>query len=363
MNYHREDLEENPQQNISVLENSFTTNQIHAVPFDIENGPQTTNRDFELNVVVNADVNTETSANDVLLATNSQRNQIGLLFRSCSTKISKTMNFIYNNKFLSFLLFQMILIIAKMLGVISAQTEAFLTIFSFMILLVMGIVHCGQIVRRENETLQRFAQIYNAQTDVVNRNRLREHHMNMNLDPNHRAVNEIRLTELHNQLNQLRNISFLANRIQTNWRNQQTLQAVLRANGNPNIQLAQNDAQIRQILFTQHILSFLSDLTNVDIPNQNPGLTEEHINLFPLSSYHTTTIDGSEPEACTICLEEYKEGMEVRTLSCQHLFHKNCIDEWLKLRNNCPNCKRVFEASNSHGGIGPVINMRDDEAN
>eukprot|EP00667_Euglena_gracilis_P019351 EG_transcript_20714 len=42
---------------------------------------------------------------------------------------------------------------------------------------------------------------------------------------------------------------------------------------------------------------------------------------------------------CTICLSEYQKGEEARTLPCWHLYHRECIDRWLKEHRTCPICK------------------------
>lgn len=43
---------------------------------------------------------------------------------------------------------------------------------------------------------------------------------------------------------------------------------------------------------------------------------------------------------CPICLNEYKEGAELsETPACHHLFHKECLDAWLKKHANCPFCR------------------------
>ena len=50
------------------------------------------------------------------------------------------------------------------------------------------------------------------------------------------------------------------------------------------------------------------------------------------------------PKRCAICLdgivpqpscEEEKE----RRLDCSHIFHRECIGEWLKRKHNCPLCR------------------------
>ncbi|KAL2527006.1 RING/U-box superfamily protein [Abeliophyllum distichum] len=49
--------------------------------------------------------------------------------------------------------------------------------------------------------------------------------------------------------------------------------------------------------------------------------------------------DDSEFESCTVCLEEMVEGSMVATLTCSHIFHDDCISEWLKRSHYCPNCR------------------------
>ena len=49
-------------------------------------------------------------------------------------------------------------------------------------------------------------------------------------------------------------------------------------------------------------------------------------------------------EECVICLEPFAEGEDyVTPLACdkRHLFHSDCIEEWLKSENFCPMCKKV----------------------
>jgi len=52
--------------------------------------------------------------------------------------------------------------------------------------------------------------------------------------------------------------------------------------------------------------------------------------------------DGIErPERCLVCLSDYEAQEEARKLvNCGHLFHKDCIDQWLtEGRNSCPLCR------------------------
>ena len=43
---------------------------------------------------------------------------------------------------------------------------------------------------------------------------------------------------------------------------------------------------------------------------------------------------------CNICLDIFQEKEELIKLKCDHLYHTNCIAEWLKKHSNkCPICR------------------------
>ncbi|KAM9366385.1 E3 ubiquitin-protein ligase RNF128a [Symphorus nematophorus] len=47
----------------------------------------------------------------------------------------------------------------------------------------------------------------------------------------------------------------------------------------------------------------------------------------------------SEFHMCAVCIESYKAGEVVTVLTCDHIFHKACIEPWLLERRTCPMCK------------------------
>lgn len=48
---------------------------------------------------------------------------------------------------------------------------------------------------------------------------------------------------------------------------------------------------------------------------------------------------------CAICLGTM-ETTNFKTLSCNHCFHKECIDTWLKNNSTCPYCRAVVKVLN-----------------
>tara|TARA_Y100000389_G_scaffold27418_1_gene23520 strand:- start:2230 stop:2877 length:648 start_codon:yes stop_codon:yes gene_type:complete len=59
---------------------------------------------------------------------------------------------------------------------------------------------------------------------------------------------------------------------------------------------------------------------------------------------------------CSICLDEITETSQISTLECNHPFHKECIEEWIKVSKNkentqelwsCPLCRMDFVNSDT----------------
>jgi hypothetical protein len=65
--------------------------------------------------------------------------------------------------------------------------------------------------------------------------------------------------------------------------------------------------------------------------------------------------------SCSICLEEFQGGQKQRVLSCSHVFHAACVDEWLAaLRSACswqcaPFASRwPYQGCDSHSACAPT---------
>uniref|UniRef100_A0A8C1ZWG3 Ring finger protein 128a n=1 Tax=Cyprinus carpio TaxID=7962 RepID=A0A8C1ZWG3_CYPCA len=48
---------------------------------------------------------------------------------------------------------------------------------------------------------------------------------------------------------------------------------------------------------------------------------------------------GPDADACAVCIELYKPGDVLTVLTCNHFFHKSCIEPWLLEHRTCPMCK------------------------
>ena len=63
---------------------------------------------------------------------------------------------------------------------------------------------------------------------------------------------------------------------------------------------------------------------------------------------------------CSICLEPFALGDQLRILPCAHNYHARCVDEWLAVSGVCPECRSscveaVGEDFGGGGGAGAAL--------
>lgn len=71
---------------------------------------------------------------------------------------------------------------------------------------------------------------------------------------------------------------------------------------------------------------------------QSNAAGDADIAALPVQTVNDTTHLG-EQTTCRICMDEYKDGEDLKTLPCLHIYHGACIDSWLQRDNSCPICK------------------------
>lgn len=90
------------------------------------------------------------------------------------------------------------------------------------------------------------------------------------------------------------------------------------------------------------------------------GLDASVIATFPIFEYSAVKIHkiGKGALECAVCLNEFEESETLRLIpKCDHVFHPECIDEWLGSHTTCPVCRAnlVPQPGESVHGI-PSIN-------
>lgn len=75
--------------------------------------------------------------------------------------------------------------------------------------------------------------------------------------------------------------------------------------------------------------------------NKKPVNIDEVLKNLPVSKIkeRKKAEYSKNDEDCSICLGLFEVGDDVSTLPCAHVYHSNCIKNWLKIQNTCPLCK------------------------
>ena len=80
----------------------------------------------------------------------------------------------------------------------------------------------------------------------------------------------------------------------------------------------------------------LAPFVEVDQDHVKPQLcVMELLNSIPPLIYDASM---SFDSTCVICITDFEVGDQLRVLTCQHAFHVDCFDEWLRWRQVCPLC-------------------------
>ncbi|KAI9084781.1 hypothetical protein K1719_033187 [Acacia pycnantha] len=90
------------------------------------------------------------------------------------------------------------------------------------------------------------------------------------------------------------------------------------------------------------------------------GLDPLVIHTFPTLQYSEVKSHkiGKDALECAVCLSEFEDSETLRLLpKCDHVFHPECIDEWLATHTTCPVCRAdlVPQPDQSVRGL-PIVN-------
>lgn len=74
-----------------------------------------------------------------------------------------------------------------------------------------------------------------------------------------------------------------------------------------------------------------------DMLSQRRGLFEQTLQEIERFSWPPQQACGQS--TCMVCLCDFQLCEDCRKLPCGHVFHQNCVDEWLRRCTDCPICK------------------------
>ncbi|KAF7081060.1 hypothetical protein CFC21_085038 [Triticum aestivum] len=102
----------------------------------------------------------------------------------------------------------------------------------------------------------------------------------------------------------------------------------------------------RIVMLTEALFEVLDEIhrqpSSLSLSMASAQAPEAVVNSLPCKSYKKleTAQCSADMEQCHICLTEYEDGDQIRSLPCKHEFHLQCVDKWLKeIHRVCPLCR------------------------
>ncbi|XP_078440240.1 E3 ubiquitin ligase BIG BROTHER-related-like [Wolffia australiana] len=74
------------------------------------------------------------------------------------------------------------------------------------------------------------------------------------------------------------------------------------------------------------------------VGTESRGLTHDRIAALPSVSYKAGDTPELANDQCVICQLDYEDGEALVALSCKHIYHPDCINNWLQINKVCPIC-------------------------
>lgn len=91
------------------------------------------------------------------------------------------------------------------------------------------------------------------------------------------------------------------------------------------------------------LLNFLGQLTNIPLNQEDVSvvISEDSLEQLRLTIFKKIKDEEGIDITCSICMDDFDDDDIVRQAPCKHLFHRVCIDRWLKKENyKCPVCRK-----------------------
>ncbi|KAM3131746.1 hypothetical protein pb186bvf_016142 [Paramecium bursaria] len=112
--------------------------------------------------------------------------------------------------------------------------------------------------------------------------------------------------------------------------------------------LQRDESRIEQIEALHRLLNIFILMQSNQI---SAGASEGEIRNLPTSNINLEFLKSKQFDEdrmnCKICLTEYFDKEEIRTMPCLHYFHQQCIDQWLDKSRVCPICRTDVNSGNN----------------
>lgn len=95
--------------------------------------------------------------------------------------------------------------------------------------------------------------------------------------------------------------------------------------------------------------------TNIPSPTSPPLSSRRNTSLIS-RKYRDCSANRQFSTECSICIDKFSKSSDVIQLECNHIFHEECIKQWLKTSKTCPVCRKRVNITISDQEINIIPN-------
>jgi len=89
-------------------------------------------------------------------------------------------------------------------------------------------------------------------------------------------------------------------------------------------------------------LLYERDCSNPYSRNPSSPFRHTRINFDEKVKREIFSENSEKSEKCNICLEAINHGDQITRLdNCKHIYHYDCIMQWVRVKNSCPTCTKI----------------------
>ncbi|XP_013166271.1 PREDICTED: RING finger protein 165-like [Papilio xuthus] len=118
----------------------------------------------------------------------------------------------------------------------------------------------------------------------------------------------------------------------------------MQVNPSPHLHISiQPSVMTPSLSLAAHMAAMVRAASSADARRSSRGASRAVIERNTYRHAYARPAPHHQDEKCTICLSIFEVDSDCRRLPCMHLFHMDCVDQWLSTNKHCPICRVDIE--------------------
>ena len=102
------------------------------------------------------------------------------------------------------------------------------------------------------------------------------------------------------------------------------------------------DANQSDQIFNTNLMNQVQDSTSICDFNKFLKPADFKVLEYVKNSIKIANNEIKELADCLVCKELIGKESKIIKLNCNHIFHDDCLIQWLNYKNNCPCCRKII---------------------